>query len=171
MHILFLGDSITEGFNTAELLPQFSIKNHGIWGTSTEELTDKIAPDWFNVPFDKAFICIGTNDLTRNHSIPYILDKLSLLINKVTELNKSAIQIYLISLFPTRNLDIKPNSGIDLYNSALHAYAPTNNFRYIHLNPFFKDAEGKLRTEFTNDGLHLTDAAYKHWANLFVQLV
>ena len=51
-------------------------------------------------------------------------------------------------------------------NSALKKMATDYKVNLIDLHAHFLDSEGRLIKEFTQDGLHLNAAGYKHWAAL-----
>lgn len=57
------------------------------------------------------------------------------------------------------------NSRVDALNKLLTGYAQENGINIIDLNPLLTDKEGLLKDEFTTDGVHLTDKAYKLWGN------
>lgn len=48
-------------------------------------------------------------------------------------------------------------------NAALEQVAKRQGVTWINLYPLMADSEGKLRREFTNDGLHLMGQAYIVW--------
>ena len=163
---LLLGDSITAGFDTARLLPELAIRNEGVSGDSTVELLARLRPEWLLAPQLRAiFVCIGTNDLARDRTDDYILGQIARI---VAELRRAGagFRVVLTSLFPTRNNEPRPNARIVGFNARLTAMAADLRVGHWALHPHFVDEEGALRAEFTDDGLHLTAAAYAEWAGL-----
>lgn len=160
---LFIGDSITEGFDLENYFPGKQYANQGMSGYSSGEVLDAINENWLTIAPDLVFICVGTNDLARCINFSDILDNIEKLANAVRFHNKKDCTIYLTSLFPTRHNPPRPNALIRKFNVSLHQLAEHLSCGYLHLNPFFCDENGMLKREFTQDGLHLNDAAYKKW--------
>ena len=171
MKTLFIGDSITEGFDLEEHFPGREFKNHGISGFSSEELLDAIHPGWFKDQPDVIFLCIGTNDLARDYDEAEILENIRKLVGKIREYSPEGVIIYLTSLFPTRHNPPRKNAVIDHLNLEIHRLARDESINYLHLNPFFKDENGQLKRNFTEDGLHLNKEAYSIWKELIEVLL
>ncbi|MBK9291843.1 MAG: hypothetical protein IPM52_09490 [Bacteroidetes bacterium] len=163
--LLFLGDSITEGFDLAAFLPGMNAVNHGISGLSSGELFDAIRDDWFSSNPTHVFLCVGTNDLARNIPLASILSNTTRIVHRIRKHAPEA-RILLTSLFPTLHNPPRPNSLIRQYNQLLHTLAIDLDVDYWHLFPFFTGHDGRLQHRFTNDGLHLTPEAYRNWAAL-----
>lgn len=162
--ILLFGDSITAGFDTASLLPELAIRNEGVSGDSTVELLERLRPEWLQAPgLRVVFVCIGTNDLARDRTDDYILGQIARLVDELRQAG-STFRVVLTSLFPTRDNEPRPNARIVGFNVRLAALAAGLGIAYWALHPHFQDEEGELRAEFTDDGLHLTPAAYSEWA-------
>ncbi len=166
MNALFLGDSITHGFDLNKYFHQHDFVNQGISGCSSADLLHAINPRWFVNEPEVVFLCIGTNDLAREVEQADIVDNVKLLIDQIRAFSPKDCRIYLTSLFPTRHNPPRPNPVIDRLNVRLHLLAPALKIGYLELNPFFKDQNGQLSRSFTRDGLHLNDAAYKVWADV-----
>ncbi|MEH0153081.1 GDSL-type esterase/lipase family protein [Limibacter armeniacum] len=166
MKILMLGDSITDGFDTGKLLLNWDVNNQGVSGDSTHECAGRINGSWFNdIPYDYIFLCIGTNDLARYRHDDEILEWISHIYDKVRRHTKKGKFVF-ISLFPTRDNEPRPNDRIDGLNQKLHQLAEELRASYFDLNPYFKDESGRLKAEFTDDGLHLTDEGYQCWTGV-----
>ncbi|MGE5353775.1 MAG: GDSL-type esterase/lipase family protein [Syntrophothermus sp.] len=163
--VLLIGDSITEGFNEKELLPELNIQNYGVSGDSTLELFARIESAWFVNNPHTAFVCIGTNDFARQRTDEFILDNIQKIINRIKEFSP-AINIIPVSIFPTRDNPPRPNERIREFNRKLTLLAKENGLSYFDINRYFSDEQGKLKSTFTQDGLHLTKEAYKLWAGL-----
>ncbi|GAA4827079.1 GDSL-type esterase/lipase family protein [Algivirga pacifica] len=166
MKLLLLGDSITEAFDTDKLLPHWEVNNQGVWGDSTYECLSHITEEWFSgQPYDYVFICIGTNDLVRDRSDKMILDKVREIIQALYQyVSPKESKVVLTTLFPTLNIADRTNERIDGYNQKLAQLAAEIGVDFYHLNSFFKSEDNALKEEFSADGLHLTETAYKHWS-------
>ncbi|MBS4033707.1 MAG: hypothetical protein KGZ85_04510 [Ignavibacterium sp.] len=163
LRILLIGDSITEGFNVNIYLPKLNITNKGFSGDSTQETLNRISSDWFIPEPHFIFICIGTNDFARGRDDVFMLEGIISIFDKIrTHVLKSRIVI--TSIFPTRNNSERPNNRIVNFNCMLKNFAISKDILFFNLNEHFSDREGELINEFTDDGLHLNDYAYKYWA-------
>lgn len=56
-------------------------------------------------------------------------------------------------------------------NNELEQHAAEGHYTYIDLHFEMTDGAGRLRDDFTNDGLHLMGAAYQHWADILRKLL
>lgn len=165
MKYLFIGDSITEGFNTKLFLPNHNIVNIAVSGYSTVETVELLQNTDINDTYDKIFICIGTNDLARGRSVSEIVTNIIYIINFILIYNKNS-KIYVQSIFPTRENLPRPNERIKELNKQLFEECQKINVFFINNFDEFIDNTGKLKEEFTEDGLHLTNLAYLKWAEL-----
>jgi len=164
--ILFIGDSITDGFDTAKLLSEFNISNRGISGLGAQDMFDFINEKWFTDRPDLVFICIGTNDLARGIKDETILLIIEIICKQCIEYSKSS-KIILTAIFPTRNNESRPNKRIVSFNEQLKILAEKIGCSFFDLHKYFLDDAGMLKSEYTEDGLHLTRPAYLKWADEF----
>ncbi len=165
-NILLIGDSITEGFDTTKLLNEFNISNRGISGLGTEDIFEYMNEKWFTEKPELIFICIGTNDFAREIDDVTILSSIEKICNQCFEYSKSA-NIILTTIFPTRNNEPRPNNRIVDFNRQLKLLADKIDCSFFDLHKYFIDAAGMLKSEYTDDGLHLTFLAYEKWADEF----
>ncbi|PIQ09178.1 MAG: hypothetical protein COW71_07765 [Ignavibacteriales bacterium CG18_big_fil_WC_8_21_14_2_50_31_20] len=163
--ILLIGDSITHGFESPELLLEYEVKNVGVSGDSTLEALNRITNSWLAPNPEYIFISIGTNDLARDRSNSEILKNIDKIIAEITSTIDRG-SIYLTSLFPTRNNEPRPNERIVVINSQLEKLCEKLGIGFFNLHPHFVDEYGKLKSEYTDDGLHLTELAYKKWTEI-----
>ena len=72
--------------------------------------------------------------------------------------------IVLTGVFPRRD---RPefNASIAAINAKLAAFAGEQRIRYIDIGYALVDSRGHLREEMSEDGLHLSVAAYQVWAD------
>ncbi len=165
MRYLFLGDSITEGFNTKLFLSDYDIDNLGVSGHSTVETIELLENTKLKGDYDKVFICIGTNDLARNRSIEEIIKNINYIVKFIYNYLTNT-KVFVHSIFPTRANLPRPNKKIIELNEILKSQS--KNYNYIFLDNYseFIDSAGHLKDEYTEDGLHLTNLAYQKWAEL-----
>lgn len=165
--IVFLGNSLTDGAEWNELLDNPHIKNRGIVGDIVQGYIDRIAPILKGQP-KKIFIMGGVNDISHGVSGDSIARATERLITLI-KTHSPRTRIYLQSLLPINNdfgryklLAGREHVVVEA-NAALEQVAKRQGVTWINLFPLMADSEGKLRREFTNDGLHLMGPAYLVW--------
>jgi lysophospholipase L1-like esterase len=67
------------------------------------------------------------------------------------------------AVLPTRGNHAKHNANVLDFNGRLQKLAKEFDYDYLDLHSLMADDRGELKAEFTNDGLHLNEAAYKVW--------
>lgn len=165
--IVFLGNSLTDGAEWNELLGNPHIKNRGIVGDIVQGYIDRLYPILKGQP-KKIFIMGGVNDISHGVSGDSIARATERLITLIKTLSPRT-RIYLQSLLPINNdfgryklLAGREHVVVEA-NAALERVAKRQGVTWINLFPLMADSEGKLRREFTNDGLHLMGPAYLVW--------
>jgi len=161
--ICFLGDSITDGCEWAELTGNRKCTNRGISSDTAWGVLKRIGEVTEGKP-SKIFLMIGTNDLSRDKNYYEVRDKIEEIIDAIQQQSPKT-KLYLQSVLPVIDGRIPgyENRNIDALNPELEKLASEKKIPYINLNPLFKDENGQLRQEFTEDGLHLKGNAYRLW--------
>ncbi|MBR6282812.1 MAG: sialate O-acetylesterase [Muribaculaceae bacterium] len=165
--IIMLGNSLTDGAEWNELLNNRHVKNRGIVGDIVQGLYERMEPILKGQP-KKIFILSGVNDVSHGvtgDSIARAMEKLIVLIKTRSPRTK----IYLQSMLPFNNqvrewkLLVGREQVVVDGNRALEQVARRQGVTWINLYPLFVDGQGRLRAEYTNDGLHLLGPAYLIW--------
>lgn len=168
--IIFLGNSITDGGEWNELFSDSRIKNRGISGDITAGVIHRLDEVTDRKP-EKIFLLIGTNDLARGIS-PDSLVKNIMLIADYVHQQSPATQLFVQSLLPVNAIYKKfathtnKSAEINQVNAALLQKTEGHHYLYINIHDAFCDAEGKMNTRLTNDGLHLKGQGYLLWKHL-----
>lgn len=165
--IIMLGNSLTDGAEWNELLANRHVKNRGIVGDIIQGYYERMEPILAGRP-KKIFILGGVNDVSHDvsaDSIARVMEKLIVLI----KVRSPRTKIYLQSMLPFnnevrmwKNLQGREQVVVD-GNRALEQVARRQGVTWIDLYPLFVDSNGRLRAEYTNDGLHLLGPAYLIW--------
>lgn len=166
--IIFLGNSITDGGEFAELFGMPNIKNRGISSDVMSGVTKRIDQVMRGKPA-KLFLLIGINDVAHKLTVSQLSSRYSALVKRIRVLSPDT-KVYLQSIMPVNN-DFKryktlygKEQIIRDFNREISHIASEEGCTYIDLTEELADPDtGKLRKEFTNDGLHLTGAGYKAW--------
>lgn len=169
--IIFLGNSITNGCEWAELFENPHVKNRGISGDITKGVYDRLAPILKGRPA-KIFLLIGINDLARGMAPDSILANIRQIVTKIRT-ESPGTRLYIQSLLPVTDhyhlFEGHTSRGqlVPQINAGLQKVAATTGAVYIDLYASFVDpATGKMNTAYTNDGLHLLGKGYLKWRDL-----
>ena len=167
--IIFLGNSITAGVDWNELLQLNNARNRGISGDITFGVLERLEEVVEGQPA-KVFILIGINDISRNIPDSLIVANFKKMVLRIRK-GSPKTKIYLHTLLPVNNTftpfknHYNKDEHIRFVNEELKKIVDADNkIVLIDLHPKFIDSNGRLIKEFTEDGLHLNAAGYKHWA-------
>jgi lysophospholipase L1-like esterase len=158
--VVFLGDSITEGGAWHEWFPGLPVRNRGIGGDTTEGVISRLH-HVLNHP-SKVFLLIGTNDVTMGVKDGDIVANLEQIVATVRS-SCPGTAVYVQSLLP-RNT--KRAAHLQRLNAQYAQVAAEHGATFVDLWPSFADAEQQLRSEHTNDHLHLLGPGYAAWVRL-----
>ncbi|MDZ7742186.1 MAG: GH92 family glycosyl hydrolase [Bacteroidota bacterium] len=169
--IIFLGNSITDNCDWAELFGNPNIKNRGIGGDDTDGILERLVEVISSRP-EKIFIMIGTNDLANGKSVEYILDNYRKIIKRIQK-DSPQTKIYIQSVLPTDDAfhTERKNQDIREINRQLQVIANADGLTYIDLYKHFENADGILDTQYSLDGLHINGEAYLLWKELIEKYV
>jgi lysophospholipase L1-like esterase len=172
--IIFLGNSISDFGEWAELFDDHHIKNRGISGDLSYGVLARLGEVTASKPA-KIFLLIGINDLARGIPDEAIIRNYRQIVQQIRR-DSPRTRIYLQSVFPTNDTfpQFKRHQGkeahIKALNDALRQLASENGQTYVDLHPYLADSTGKLDTRYTNDGLHLVGAGYIQWVKALREL-
>jgi lysophospholipase L1-like esterase len=170
-NVVLVGDSITEGFDVTKYFPGRRILNRGIGadviGNALPEddkrgLLKRLGESIFHCSATDAFILIGINDLGDNHT-PEVMEAGYRDLLQQIKARTPTLRVRVQSVLPTRDRFAKHNANVLDFNARLKEMAAEFAYDYIDLHSLMADDKGELKKEFTADGLHLNDAAYKTW--------
>lgn len=169
--IIFLGNSITNGGEWAEIFNNKRIKNRGISGDICMGVYDRLDAILKGKPA-KIFLLIGINDLSRGTSSDTIIHRIGMIFSKIRQ-ESPKTKLYLQSILPVTDY-YKMFGGhtahwqkIKRMNDELKVLANRCNATYVDLYSHFVEEEtGKMNTDFTNDGLHLIGKGYMKWIEI-----
>ena len=171
--IIFLGNSITDIGEWAEIWQNPRVKNRGISGDITYGVLARL-DEVLSARPAKIFVMIGVNDIARNIPDSVILHNYGRLIDRVLQ-GSPQTRLVMQSVLPT-NDEFKPfknhygkDDHIRAVNAGLRRLCEESKVDYIDLYSRFLDASGKLDKRYTNDGLHLNGAGYMLWKALLIE--
>lgn len=165
--IVFLGNSITDGGEWAELFDDPRIINRGINGDITTGVLNRLGDVVKDKP-QKIFLLIGINDLARGAATETVYENILLIVSLIQEYSP-ATKIYVQGIFPVNKsfseFPRHANKGeqVNDLNQKLKRGAARNNYIFVDVNKSLSDRKGMLDAEYTNDGLHLLGTGYLKW--------
>jgi lysophospholipase L1-like esterase len=170
--VVFLGDSITDGWNLAEYFPDKPYINRGISGQTTPQMLIRLRPDVIALKPRVVVILAGTNDIAGNTG-PMTNEMIQDNYASMAELARAnGIKVVFASVLPvhdygkTKVTERRSPEQILQLNQWLKSYCAKNG--HVHLDYFSKmvDDKGMLKVELANDGLHPNAEGYKIMAPL-----
>lgn len=165
--VVFLGNSITHGFEWAEYLENAKYKNRGISGDITFGILARLGQVTQIQPA-KVFLLIGINDISRNIPQEMIASNIRRIVQRIRT-ESPQTKVYVQSIFPTNEKFNKfpkhyhKQAIVDFVNEASKLTCKSLGAYYLDVASVLTDADGKLKEEVTYDGLHLQYAGYVLW--------
>jgi lysophospholipase L1-like esterase len=183
--VVFMGDSITDGWRLAESFPGKPYVNRGISGQTTPQMLVRMYPDVIALKPAAVVILAGTNDIARNTG-PETLEMIQQNFMAMTELAQGhGIRVVLCALTPIsdypvinalaaapagggrasgpprrRQTEVRPPADILKLNAWLKDYAASVKAVYADYYAATVDAKGWLPEAVSADGLHPNAQGY-----------
>ncbi len=160
--VVFLGDSITDGWPLAEYFPGRPYVNRGISGQTTPQMLVRFRQDVVALRPRVVVVLAGTNDIAGN-SGPMRLEDIEANFASMAELARaSGIRVVFSSILPVHGdtsraaeyFAARPPAKILELNRWLKAYCSAQGCEYLDYFGALVDSRGLLRRELAEDGLH-----------------
>ena len=176
--ILFTGSSLMEQFPVNELLMTNGmnqvIYNRGIGGFTTTDMLEHMEEMVFGTEPSRIFINIGTNDIgSPDYRLEALLERYEEIITRIRERLPEA-EITMMAYYPVNETDKLPegewgktafvtrtNENIAIANEAIEKLAAKKGCRFINVNEGLADERGKLKKEYTIEGIHMYANGYQ----------
>ncbi len=171
--IIFLGDSITDECEWAELLGNPNVKNRGISGDTIDRILNRLDEIMKSKP-KKIFLMVGINDfLNSGKSVKKTLEDYKKILLEIRQ-NTPTTQVFIQSVLPVNNkinkFWLNTDTVIKL-NDSLKELAKELSFQYIDLYSHLADSQNQLDDRYTLDGVHLNGQAYLVWKEVIEKYV
>ncbi len=173
--VVFMGDSITDGWRLTESFPGKPYVNRGIGGQTTAQMLVRMYPDVIALKPAVVVIFAGTNDIAANNG-PQTLTMIQQNLMAMVELARGhGIKVILCSVMPITDAKVaaperggapinqsrsRPPADILKLNAWIKTYAQSAGAGFVDYYAATVDANGMLRAETTADGLHPNAAGY-----------
>jgi lysophospholipase L1-like esterase len=165
--VVFLGDSITDGWKLADSFPGKPYVNRGIGGQTTPQMLVRMFPDVIDLKPAAMILLAGTNDVARNTG-PSTLTMVEENIQAIAELSKlHGIKVILCSVTPISDYARRPMStgrppaDILKLNEWMKDYAAKSGAVYADYFSVLVDEKGMLKDGISADGLHPNAKGYE----------
>ena len=172
--VVFLGDSITDGWLLPEYFPGKPYVNRGISGQTTSQMLVRFQQDVVALQPKVVVILAGTNDIAGNTG-PMRLEDIEANYASLEELARAnGIKVVFSSILLVHNYTPQSQelfagrapAKISELNRWLSVYANTHGCLYLDYFHAMVDGNGLLRKELAEDGLHPNPSGYKIMAPL-----
>ena len=171
--VVFLGDSITDGWKLAEYFPGKPYINRGISGQTTPQMLIRMRPDVIAHNPKAVLILAGTNDIAGNTG-PMTVEMIEGNYASIAELAvANGIKVIFASVLPVHDYNPqrqvtkgRPPEKILQLNAWLKEYCAKHGHTYLDYFSKMVDDKGFLKAELANDGLHPNAEGYKIMAPL-----
>ena len=164
--VVFLGDSITEGWGGAlgAVFPGMKVANRGISGDTTRGVLLRLRDDVLSVNPSAVVLLIGTNDIDEGASPETIAGNMRLILDEL-KAHDAQMPVVLCEVFPSSAVKRRPKETITAINS-LYRGLVKNDARVTYLETWalFADPQGDAIAAEFPDLLHLNEAGYAKWA-------
>lgn len=172
---VFAGSSLMEMFPVEKLLRERNIDtvvyNRGIGGYVTEELLEHLDVCVTDLQPRRVFINIGTNDLSNAAiSLEELMSRYDRIITQI-EQQVPGVEIFLMAYYPINYeaaaenmkacLRVRTNEKITAANALVKQLAEKHGQHYIDVNRALKDEQGRLKAEYTIEGMHIKEEGYR----------
>ncbi len=179
--VVFMGDSITEGWSDAGaggFFPGRPYVNRGISGQTTSQMLVRFRPDVIALRPEAVVVLAGTNDIAGNTGV-VPLETVEGNLASMAELARvHGIRVVLSSVLPVDDEDrdaqgqllnrtrCRPPGEIVELNRWLRRYAEEHAHVYLDYAAAMADERGRLKPDLSDDGLHPNAKGYAVMAPL-----
>jgi lysophospholipase L1-like esterase len=177
--VVFMGDSITDGWPLNEYFPDRDFVNRGISGQTTSQMLGRMRQDVIRLRPSAVHILAGTNDIARGVPIAAIEDNIAMMAELA---HAHGIQVILASVLPVHDYGQQQNPSfaqtrqrpiekIRQVNQWLQHYAKLQGHTYLDYYSQMTDASGMLNADYADDGLHPNPLGYRIMAPIALEAI
>jgi lysophospholipase L1-like esterase len=171
--VVFMGDSITEGWHFDGPSPAFAGKpyiNRGISGQTTPQMVLRFHQDVIALQPRVVVILAGTNDIAGNTG-PMTLEQTEDNLAAMAEMaTVNHIRVVLCSVLPAFDYPwqpgLTPAAKINTINAWIKVYAEKHGYIFVDYHSAMKDERDGLPVNLSRDGVHPAPAGYAVMAPL-----
>ncbi len=167
--VVFLGDSITDGWRLNEYFQDRDFVNRGISGQITAQMLGRVKADIIDLKPAAVILLAGTNDIARGVPLRAIEDNLTMIADLA---HAYGIKPLFASVLPIHDYNKdqnpawemskrRPPATIRALNEWIQAFCRTRGYAYVDYFTPLADEAGFLKKELADDGLHPNASGYR----------
>ena len=171
--VVFMGDSITDGWKLDQYFPGQPYVNRGISGQTTPQMLLRFRPDVIDLKPKVVVILAGTNDISGNTG-PTTLETIEGNLTSMVELaHANGINVVLATVMPVSDYNKdrtgkqvirtvqRPPAQINELNGWIKKLCADRGLVYLDYFTPMADDKGLLKEDIANDGLHPNAKGYE----------
>jgi lysophospholipase L1-like esterase len=171
--VVFMGDSITDGWKLDQYFAGLPYVNRGISGQTTPQMLLRFRPDVIDLKPKVVVILAGTNDISGNTG-PTTLATIEANLTSMVELaHANGINVVLSTVMPVSDYNKnaagvqiirtvqRPPAQIAELNAWIKSFCATRKLVYLDYFTTMADDKGFLKVDIANDGLHPNAKGYE----------
>jgi len=174
--VVFLGDSITEGW--AQKRPAFFKRgrvNRGIGGQTTAQMVLRMLQDVVQLRPHFVHIMAGTNDIAGNTGPMTVAQSIDNFRAMIMLAQANGIEVLLASVPPASSFPWRPGletvRPIRELNAWAKSYARQHGLTFVDHTAALGDDTGAMKPGMASDGVHPTEAGYDAMAGVLEPLL
>jgi len=163
--VVFLGDSITQGWNSlANAFPNINVANRGIGGDTTRGVLYRLKDDVLNLDPKAIVLLIGTNDVGLGAKPKEVADNIETILQEIKKFNPH-LPVIVCEVMPSSEKMQRPPTTIEKVN-ALVATEIRDDPQFILCDTWsiYADKDGDCPQDEFPDLLHPNALGYDKWA-------
>jgi lysophospholipase L1-like esterase len=171
--VVFMGDSITDGWKLGDYFPGKPYINRGISGQTTSQMLLRFRPDVVDLKPKVVVILAGTNDLSGNTG-PISIEGIEGNMASMVDLALAhGIRVVFASILPVSDYNknaqgnpiirtaARPPEQILQLNGWIRKLCDERGLTYLDYFAAMADEKGFLKADIANDGLHPNAQGYE----------
>ena len=153
--IAFVGDSLTDGYDTKRFFSQYKTANRGIGGDTTFGVEKRLKVSVYDISPKVVTLLIGINNINT------MFENYESILQQLKE-NLPNSKIVLLSLTAMTSYWAYNNEKAILANQKIKVFAKEYGFEFVDLfTPLCNPETNELYEEYTIDGGHFTEQGYQ----------
>jgi lysophospholipase L1-like esterase len=177
--IVFLGDSITDGWRLTEYFSGRDFVNRGISGQITGQMLGRMTADVIDLKPAAMLVLAGINDIGRGVPVAAIKNNLRMIadlaeFNNIRPLFASILPVsdYHKNVNPRFAMTLRlPPATILALNTWLRHFCSQRGYIYVDYFSAMVDSAGYLQADLADDGLHPNSKGYRAMAPIALNAI
>jgi lysophospholipase L1-like esterase len=168
--VVFMGDSITDGWRLPTFFPGKNYINRGASGQTTTQMLVRFPYDVIGTHAAVVTILAGTNDIAQNQG-PITLEAIAGNLEKMALIARQhGIHPIICSILPAYDYPwhkgLQPAEKVRTVNRMLKTWCTRKHVIYVDYYPALGDDRGGMQAKYSGDGIHPNAAGYAVMAPL-----